>query len=186
VGEIASLSDGTDSTRLYINNTGTTAIQLSEIVIPAPFVSIATSCSSILKIGKSCYFDLVVNTQATVNMAVVVSKITIVTSSFLIKAGANSKNSTESVCMSGFNLQSGACISTLVSEPVVLSVVASSDSKKIIVTGTNLDKITTAKILDSLQMELDDMTIFSKSDVELQLKPSKDLVLPASIVLRLL
>jgi len=113
VGTISDLTSSTAKTRLYINNTGSTEIAASSITIPSPFLSSATSCST-LKVGKSCFYDLTLDTTKTVNSTTIYSTITIGSSSFSIKAGDLTKSAT--TCKSGFSVINNSCSASTVTQ----------------------------------------------------------------------
>lgn len=74
-----------------------------------------------------------------------------------------------------------------VANPIVTGIEISDDGKSITVSGSNLDQVSTAKLLnDKKTTVLDTLSIFSKSASSLVLKPSKNLILSeGDVVLRL-
>lgn len=109
VGTIKNLATQTDSSRIYIANTGSNDIDTSTIVLPSQYVISGTSCATPLKIGKSCFYDLKIDPTKTENMISLVSTVTIGSSSTQIKSGVMSNIAT--TCSSGFNPINNSCIS---------------------------------------------------------------------------
>jgi hypothetical protein len=124
VGLISDLTIPTSKTRLYVSNTGSSSLDTTTITIPSPYVIDSQTCSAQIKVGKTCYFDLKLDTQLTANMSAVIAQIVIGSNSFSIKNGdktvLNQPNPT-SACKVGFVLTNGVCSSPVVQTAGVLN-----------------------------------------------------------------
>lgn len=96
--------------RIYVSNTSQVTADLSNIVIPAPYKKIASSCS-LLKVGKTCYIDVQLDSTKTANMVSASVAVSILDKTVYINAGTSS-NSNSIVCSSGFSADNGTCVSS--------------------------------------------------------------------------
>jgi hypothetical protein len=140
VGTITNLTTDTESTRIYVSNTGTSDLDTSSVVIPEQYVVSGTSCTSSLKSGKSCFYDLKIDTTKTTNMVSLVATVSIGSSSTQVKSGVTTNTAT--TCAAGFSSVNNVCISSFA--PNVTKVTL--DGGKIKLEGSGLAGSTSLKI----------------------------------------
>jgi hypothetical protein len=125
VGSLANLADSSTKMRIYISNNGGSSIDTATMTIPDPFMIDSSSCSSLLKINKTCFVDLKLDPSKTSNMTSVLSAGSISGIPFNIQAG--DKNQTQTSCVSGYHVDAGLCIVDVSSVPTLTYTIAHSD-----------------------------------------------------------
>jgi hypothetical protein len=110
VGTISDLSLANSKTRLYVTNSGSTSLSTSTIGIPSPYIIYVTSCPESLKVGKTCYFDLALDSSKLAHTNGIAPVISVGSTSFRIKAGSIVSTGDIS-CISPFVLKNGLCSS---------------------------------------------------------------------------
>lgn len=130
-GFIDNLGSTTQSTRIYVTNTGSNTFNPSTIVIPEHFTVKGSNCLSELKIGKTCFFDLNLNISKTANMNNLVAPISLAANTGVIKVG--DRSATQTACAVGYSIVNNLCIGAFT--PSVTQVVMHGSELKIIGSG---------------------------------------------------
>lgn len=86
-GSITDLANATQTFMLFINNNGTTSVDLTTLTIPSPLIVQNSTCASVLKMKKNCHLQIAVDTTKTTNMQTFVGNILLNPHSVEIKAG---------------------------------------------------------------------------------------------------
>jgi hypothetical protein len=99
------------TTRLYIQNVGTSSINVSDLVAPEIYTIINTTCSSVLKATKNCYYDLSFNINNTANMLGASRIITVANTQGVIFSGNITSGAIEDKtnCQTGFSVINNKC-----------------------------------------------------------------------------
>jgi hypothetical protein len=140
VGGIYDLSSTTQSTRLYVTNTGSGSSDLTKMTIPAQFVVASTSCSPSQSVGSTCFYDLKIDPTKTPNMVSLQAPVTF--GNTVVQIGAGKIGEASTACAPSYTFFNNVCMGAFV--PNVAKVTLSGGQLKI--EGSNLSDTATIKI----------------------------------------